>query len=58
MTAWWCVVVQPSPLEQLSLSGTSIWIKIVVGRVAIDFSRGNAHMQVGQCNGLTGLSKD
>jgi hypothetical protein len=40
--------LQPSSLEQLSLSGKVIEKNVVVGRVAIS-SREIAHMQVGQC---------
>ena len=41
--------MKPSPLKQLSLSGTAIGKNVVVGRVAIS-SREIAHMQVGKCN--------
>jgi hypothetical protein len=40
------VVVLPSPLEQLSLSGKAIGKDVVVGRVVISL-REISHMQVG-----------
>jgi hypothetical protein len=42
------VVVQPYPLEQLSLREKAISVIVAVGRAEIS-SREIAHMEVGQC---------